>query len=143
GSVHGAAVPLEAEPAHVLFDRLDELLVLFTRAGVVHPQVAAAAIGHGDAEVDAGGAHVPDVKVPVGLRRKARLHAAAVPAASQVFLDDLLDEVLHSHVGLARQGTSLLAARAWCKDTECPPGSDPIRRTLPHVLECATRRSTP
>ncbi len=63
--------PVEAEPAHVLLDRLDVLELLLDRVGVVEAQVAAAAELGGDPEVEADRLGVADVEIAVGLGRKA------------------------------------------------------------------------
>jgi len=85
--------PVEAQPAHVVHDRVDVLLALFGRVGVIEAQVAAAAVVARQPEVDADGLGVADVQVAVGLGRKARHHLAAEAAGADVLLDDLADEV--------------------------------------------------
>ena len=82
--------PVEAEPAHVLLDRLDVLGLLRGRVGVVEAQVAAPAELRGDAEVEADRLGVPDVQVAVGLGREARDHLLPRRA---VALDALAHEV--------------------------------------------------
>ena len=78
GGVVHAVAPVEAEPAHVVLDRVDVLDVFLDRVGVVEAQVAAAAELRGDAEVEADRLGVADVQVAVRLGRKPRDDASAV-----------------------------------------------------------------
>src|SRR5690606_27949802 len=87
------AGPLEAQPAHVVLDRLHELRVFLFRIGVVEAQVTQPAELLGDAEVQADRLGVADVQVAVGLGRKAGPDRGMLPAG-QVVADDLADEVL-------------------------------------------------
>ena len=87
------AVPVEAQPADVLLDRLDVLDVLLRRVGVVEAQVAGAAELGGDAEVEADRLGVADVQVAVRLRRKPRGHTAAVLPRPHILGDDRADEI--------------------------------------------------
>ena len=64
--------PVEAQPADVRLDRVDELEFLLDRVGVVEAQVAATAELARDAEVEADRLGVADVEVAVGLGREAR-----------------------------------------------------------------------
>jgi hypothetical protein len=85
-------VPLKAEPAHVLLDRVDVFLVLGGRVRVVHAQVAAAAELLRDRERQRDRLRVADVQVPVGLGREARDHLLDL-AALHVRADAVADEV--------------------------------------------------
>ena len=87
------AVPLEAQPAHVLLDRLDVLDVLFRGVGVVEAQVADAAELGGDAEVEADRLGVADVQVAVGLRGKTRGHTSGVLPRADVLSHYGPDEI--------------------------------------------------
>jgi hypothetical protein len=64
-------MPVEAEPAHRVDDRIDVLLLLFLRVGVVEAQVADAAVFLRQAEVEGDALGVADVRVAVRLGRKA------------------------------------------------------------------------
>ena len=72
GRVVEVLAPVEAEPAHVLLDGVDVLLLLLGRVRVVEAEVAAAAELLGDAEVQADRLRVAEVQVAVRLRREAR-----------------------------------------------------------------------
>ena len=85
--------PVEAEPADVARDRVDVLLAFLRGVGVVEAQVAAAAELPGHAEIDRDGLGVADVKIAVGLGRKARDHLAAEAAGAVVLEDDVANEV--------------------------------------------------
>ena len=91
-------VPLEAEPADVLLDRVDVLDVLLEGVRVVEAEVAGAAVLLRDAEVQADRLGVADVEVAVRLGREARRDALPPPGA-EVLLDDLADEVLAGGLG--------------------------------------------
>ena len=93
GRVPQPVVPVEAEPAHVVLDALDELLGLALGVRVVEAQEAGAAEIVGDSEVDADRFRVADVQIAVRLGRKARLHAPAVLAGGDLVRDDLANEV--------------------------------------------------
>ena len=103
------AFKIKAEPLDVFLDRLDVLGLLFERVGVVEAQVALAAVGLGQAEVETDALGVPDVQVAVGLRRKARVDAAAVFAVLQIGVDDLADEVGWRGGTLGRGGIGFVA----------------------------------
>ncbi len=94
--------PVGTEPAHVLLDGVDVLLLLLLRVGVVEAQVEATAELPGDAVVQRDGLGMPDMEVAVGLRRKAG-HDGLVPAGRDVRGHDVADEV----------GGSLAGSRAW------------------------------
>ena len=85
------AGPLESEPAHVLFDRIDVLDVLLDRIRIVEAQIAQAAVFLGQAEVQANTLGMPYVQIAVGLRRKASLDTLV--AARDTFLDNLFQKI--------------------------------------------------
>ncbi len=92
GEAHRAG-PLEAEPFHVLLDGVDVLVFFLLRVGVVKAQMAGAAIGFGDAEIQANRLGVANMQVAVRLRREPRHHPAIVFSFGQVTIDDLSDKV--------------------------------------------------
>jgi len=85
--------PLEAQPLHRLEDGVDIFLLFLLGVGVVEAHVADAAVGLGEAEVQADRLGVAVVKVAVGLGREARLDAAAPFRRADVLVDDVADEV--------------------------------------------------
>ena len=91
GVVHPLC-PVEAEPAHVLLDRVDVLGVFLRRIRVVEAEVADPAELLGDAEVETDGLRVADVQIAVGLGRETRM-GPAVAAGCQIAGDDFTDEV--------------------------------------------------
>jgi hypothetical protein len=93
GGEEEAVVPVEAEPADVVLDGLDEFQGFALRVRVVHPEVAGAAVLGGDAEIKAHALGVTDVDVSVRLRGKARGDAAFVRARPVVVVDDVPDEI--------------------------------------------------
>ena len=84
--------PIEAEPANVLLDALDELVLLLGRVGVVEAQVATAAELLGDAEVEAHRLGVTDMEVAVGLGGEAR-DDGVVAARAHIGADDVANEI--------------------------------------------------
>jgi hypothetical protein len=99
GGVVLAVAPLEAEPAHILPDRVDILHVFLDGVGVVEAEVALSAELLRDAEVEADGLGVADVQVAVRLGRKPRDDAAAIASCVAVGRNDLADEVLCGGLG--------------------------------------------
>ena len=79
-SVEHPVLPIEAQPAHVLLDRIDVFDLFLGRIGVVEAQVALAPELRREAEIEADRFGVADVQIAVGLRRKARVHPLLVLA---------------------------------------------------------------
>ncbi len=97
--------PVEAEPLHVLLDRIDVLDVLLGRVRVVKAQMAnAALVLDRDAEVQADRLGMANVQVAVRLRRET-CHRRGMFAAGQVGSDDLADEIERLRLGLAVVGS--------------------------------------
>ena len=107
GGVEEAVVPVEAQPAHVLHDRIDVLLSL-PSSGLVSSKrrLDLPPNSVGQAEVQADRLGVADVQVAVGLRRKARVHAALVLVRLQVVENDVADEIGRP----GRDGVSAMAS---------------------------------
>ena len=74
-------LPVEAQPAHRIDDRVDVFLVFLFGIGVVETQVAAPRIVGCQLEVQADRLGVTDVQKAVGLGRKARADASRVGLA--------------------------------------------------------------
>src|SRR5690606_2524025 len=103
--------PLKAQPAHILPDGIDVLLIFLGRVGVIETQVALAAELLGQAEVQTDRLGMADMQVAVGLRREAG-DDLAVLAALQVGLDDRTKEIRGGgSLGLAHGILALTAAR--------------------------------
>ena len=109
-----AGRPVETEPMHGIEDRIDVLLLLLLRIGVIEAHVARAAVVAREAEVQADRLGVAEMQVAVGLGREARANfrrigrrlrvrargarpaaprARCVRAARKVGVDDVADEV--------------------------------------------------
>ena len=93
-TVVDAAGRLGAQPAQVLLDRFDVLVVLTDRVGVVKAQVEQAVVFLRGAGVDPDCLGRADVQVAVRLRREAGVHLGD-PALGQVAVDDVVDKVRH------------------------------------------------
>ncbi len=99
-------VPREAQPLDVFLDGVDILDVFLGRVRVVEAEVADAAPLLGDAEVQADGLRVSDVKIAVRFRRKPRRHAPMVLPGREILVHDGADEV----DGWGRGGRSMVVA---------------------------------
>ena len=93
GGVEEPVVPIAAQPADVFDDGVDVLGFFLGRIGVVEAQIAFAAELRGESEIQVDGFGMADVQIAVRLRRKARVHAAAVFVGLQIVEDDVADEV--------------------------------------------------
>src|SRR5207302_9128572 len=93
GGVVQALAPVEAEPADIVHNGIDVLAFLLGGVGVIEAEIAQAAVLLREAEVEANRLGMPDVKIAVRLRRKARVNAAAEAPRLVVLLDALFDEV--------------------------------------------------
>ena len=102
GGVEQAVFPIEPQPAHVVHDGVDVLLLFLFRIGVVEAQVGFAAELRGEAEVQADGFGVADVQIAVRLRREPRVDTSAVLIGFQVFEDDLANEIRTGRRGFRR-----------------------------------------
>src|SRR5439155_21936809 len=91
GGVVEMLAPVEAEPADVLLDRVDVLLLFLDRVRVVEAQVTAPAELLGDPEVERDRLGMADVEVSVRLGREPRHHLRDATVA-QIGGNDLTDE---------------------------------------------------
>ena len=101
-------VPVEAQPADVLLDRVDVFDLFLGRICVVHAEVAAPLEFQGEAEVQADRLRMAYVQIAVGFRREAG-RDGDVLTRGEVGIDDLLDEVA---VGRRRRG---FGGHGWIK----------------------------
>src|SRR5581483_10524050 len=114
-------LPREAEPAYILFDRVDVLDVFLRRVRVVIAEIAPAAEL---AEIETDRFRMADVQIAVRLRREPRDHGL-IAAGAEVFIDDLTNEI-------ARFGRAL-GAHGWGKihqgrQQETAPAPNAARR---------------
>ena len=86
-------IPLEAQPADVVLNRVDVFDVFFRRVRVVKPQVASAVVFFCQPEVQTDRFGVPDVQIAIRLGRESRVDSTVVFSLGEIFLDDLFDEV--------------------------------------------------
>src|SRR5690606_19347759 len=86
-------LPVESQPAHVPLDGVDVVGVLGQGVGVVEAQVAGAAEGLREPEVQADALRVADVQKAVRLGGEAGRHPAPVFPGVDVGLDDGFEEV--------------------------------------------------
>ena len=92
GGVEEVWSPVEPEPPHRVEDRIDVLLLLLGRVGVVEAHVACAGVVAREPEVEADRLRMADVQVAVRLRREAR-DDRRMASAADIRGDDLADEV--------------------------------------------------
>ncbi len=104
-------VPLEAEPADVVLERLDVLHVFAGRIRVVEAKIAAPAELVADAEVHADRFDVTDVRKPVRLGRKPCRDLASEAVGRDVFGDHVANEVATRRGRRLNVGSRRLAYR--------------------------------
>ena len=71
-------IPVEPQPADILFDRIDVLDIFLARICVIEPQVAESVEFSGETEIETDGFRMSDVQIAVRLRWKTRVDPAAV-----------------------------------------------------------------
>ena len=108
-AVEETVPPVKPQPVDVLLDGVHVLRVLLGGVGIVHTEVADAAVLLRGAEVDGQGLAVADVEVAVGLRREPGVDLFPLAAAPglQFLLDDAVNEI-GAH-GLFRHGPHSLS----------------------------------
>ena len=104
-----AVLPIEPQPADVLLDRVDVLLLFLDGVRVVEPQVALAVVLLGQAEVQANRLRVPDVQIPVRLRRKPSVHPAVPFAGLEIVDNDFLDKIQRGSGSIRRHDRDSVA----------------------------------
>ena len=124
--------PVEAQPADVGLDRVDVLLLLLDRVGVVEPEVAVAAELLRDAEVERDRLRMADVEVAVGLGREPRDDRPDA-AGAHVGGHDVADEVGPLRGGGLEAVESVVMARS-CYRCGRSRDSREGRTTLPGEL---------
>ena len=95
GRIIEPIAPVKAQPVDVFLDGIDIFGVLFGGVGIVHAQVADAAVFQRRTEVDAQRLGMSYMQIAVRLRRETRVHGLTVAAASlgQFFVNDRVDKV--------------------------------------------------
>src|SRR5215472_1862491 len=119
-SVVKVLTPIETQPSDRLFDGVLVLDVLFDGVGIVKAEMADAAILCGEAEIEADGLGMPNVKVAIGLWREASNHSSAILAATAMLRDDLAQEIRTRRAGrILRQCSShfVLFMNKACRST--------------------------
>ena len=96
GAVVEPVSPVKTQPVNILLDGFDELHILLGRIGVIHPEVAQAAVFLGGAEIDDQRLAVTDVQITVGLRRKPGMDGLTgkLSAGGNILIDKGVDEIL-------------------------------------------------
>ena len=87
------SVPLEAEPADIVLDRLDVLGLFGGRVRVIEAEVALPAEFFRQPKVQADRLRMPDVQVAIRLGRKTRLDPAPVFPRSHIIRHNLTDKI--------------------------------------------------
>ena len=86
-------IPVEAEPLHVLHDRVDVLGLFLRRIRIVEAQIGPATKLVCQSKVQADRFGMADVQISVRLGRETRLHPSAVFVGLEVFENDVAYEV--------------------------------------------------
>ena len=92
GCVKEIGSPTVAEPAHVVLNRIDILLLFLGWVGVVEPQVTTPGKLLRDAEIQGNGFGMADVQVAVRLRREAS-HNLVMFVGVEIGLHDIANEI--------------------------------------------------
>src|SRR5436190_2749249 len=100
GGVVEPIVPVVAEPADVAFDRFFELDSFLGGVRIVEAEIAEAIVFGSDSEIDTDGLGMPDMEVPVRLRRESRMDAPPVLARLQIFSDLSAKEIYRRRIFL-------------------------------------------
>ena len=88
------AVPVESQPAHVVFNGRDEFRIFRGGVRVVETQVAdSPRVFPGDSEIEADGFGMADVEIPVRFRWKAGDDAAVVLPGGLICCHDFTNEI--------------------------------------------------
>jgi len=157
-------MPVEAEPADLVDDRVDVLLLFLLRVGVVEAQVADAAVLLRQPEIEGDALGVADVQVAVRLGRKAgadprRVGGRAglmggiarragkgtrrIGAGLQIALDDVAQEIAGRRggfLGTVHGGSGARHSRRRRRVAAAAEGSGPLRCA---TFRPSTRRRTP
>ena len=92
-SVKLAVFPVKSEPPDICFDGVNVFNIFFDGVGVIKPQVGFATIVLGDTKIKHDGFGMTDVKIPIGFRREACVHAPVKAADAIVFINDICNKV--------------------------------------------------
>jgi len=93
GGITDFAMPAKAEPFDIVFDGVDKLLALLRWIGVIESEIAVPVVFRSHREIQANRLGMPNVKIAIGLRWKAGVHAPAMFPVLQVMRDERADEI--------------------------------------------------
>lgn len=88
----------------IFLDRVYVFHIFFSRVGVIKTQVAESAKLLGDAKIKADGLRMPDMKIAIRFRWKARMYFAVIFGLVQILNNDVLNEVRSSIFGMNKLG---------------------------------------
>ncbi len=101
-------IPVIAQPVDVLLNGVHVLHVLLGGVGIVHPQVADAAILFRRTKIDKDGLGVADMEISIGLRREAGMdgHSGVLSPRSNVLINKIMNKILaHDRFHFFRHGS--------------------------------------
>ena len=112
-AVEEPVTPVKAQPVDILLDGLHELHILLGGIGVVHAEIADAAVFFCSTEVDDQGLAVSDVQIAVGFRGKTGMDSltGAAAALGNVLVNKSLDEIFA--FGDFSHSWYILSCRSW------------------------------
>ena len=113
--------PVKTEPTDTLLDRIDVLLLFLGRVGVIKAEITATAEIPRQAEVDAYGLGMTDVKISVRFRWETG-HNAAVLAAFEVFINNGAQKIICYGCSLLRTGHDTLVSKCFIARPETSSG---------------------
>ena len=85
--------PVKSKPVNVLLDGIHKLHILLGGIGIVETEIALSAILLSYTKIETDGLGMTNMKVAVGLRRKACMHPFIIPAAANIFLNHGLNKI--------------------------------------------------
>ncbi len=96
GAIKETVGPVEAQPVNIFLNGLHIFCVFLRGIGIVHAQIAHAAILFRCAKINDEGFAVPDVQIAVGFRRETGVHrhTGELTAFGNVLVNKSVDKIL-------------------------------------------------
>ena len=95
GTKEETVAPVKAQPVNIVLNGFHELHIFFGGVGIVHTQIAHAAVLLGGTEIDDQSLAVTDVQIAVGLRREPGVHGLTgeLSAFGNILIDKGMNEI--------------------------------------------------
>ena len=96
GGKEKSVLKIRPQPSHVLFDGLHELTLLLRRIRIVKTEIELTAVLLRQSCIQQYALGMPDMEIPVGLRRESGMHGIVSPFR-QILVYDLFDKIPGNH----------------------------------------------